>query len=139
MTLAEKQAQWIEDFQLIQDPQERLSVIVDRARCLPVLDEDQRTEANRVHGCVSQVWVQGDVREGCCHFTMASDSAMVGGLVGLLVGLYSGHEPEDVVATEPSILEALQFSRQITPTRMNGLAQVRLSIKKFALSQLETA
>jgi cysteine desulfuration protein SufE len=53
--------------------------------------------------------------------------------------LYSGHAPEEIVATEPDILEALQFSRQITPTRMNGLAQVRLAIKAYALQQLEAA
>ncbi|MDA7666302.1 SufE family protein [bacterium] len=139
MTLPEKQAQWIEDYRLIEDPQERLSAIVDRARGLPVLEMELRTESNRIQGCVSQVWVQGDVQEGCCHFTMASDSAMVGGLVGLLVSLYSGHAPEEIIATEPEILEALQFSRQITPTRMNGLAQVRLAIKAYALQQLKAA
>ena len=64
---------------------------------------------------------------------------MVGGLVGLLVSLYSGHTPNEIVTTEADILEALQFSRQITPTRMNGLAQVRLAIKAFALRQLEVA
>ena len=139
MTLAEKQAQWIEDYRLIEDPQERLSAIVDRARGLPVLETEHRTESNRIQGCVSQVWIQGAVQEGRCHFTMASDSAMVGGLVGLLVSLYSGHSPEEIVATEPDILEALQFSRQVTPTRMNGLKQVRLAIKAYALQQLEAA
>ena len=139
MTLSEKQAQWIEDYQLIEDPQERLSAIVDRARRLPVLDAEHRTESNRIHGCVSQVWVQGEVKDGRCHFIMASDSAMVGGLVGLLVSLYAGHTPEEIVTTEPEILEALEFSRQITPTRMNGLAQVRLAIKAFALQRLEEA
>ena len=139
MTLSEKQAQWIEGYQLIEDPQERLSAIVDRARGLPELDGERRTESNRIHGCVSQVWVQGEVQEGRCHFTMASDSAMVGGLVGLLVSLYSEHTPEEIVTTEPEILEALEFSRQITPTRMNGLAQVRLAIKAFALQRLEEA
>ncbi|MFT4642079.1 MAG: cysteine desulfuration protein SufE [Verrucomicrobiales bacterium] len=132
MTLAEKQKQWIEDYGLIENAHERLTALVDRSRRMAPLDESLRTEDRRVTGCVSAVWVHGTIEDENCHFHMASDSAMVGGLVGLLCSLYSGHPPGEVAATEPSILEALQLARQISPTRMNGLAHVRQVIKAFA-------
>ena len=137
MTLAEKQCQWIEDYLLIENEQERLSALVDRARGMPILPEERRSEANRVQGCVSQVWVEGEMVGGKCQYVMAADSAMVAGLIGLLVELYSGAIPEEVVVTEPDILDALSFSRQISPTRMRGLHQVRLAIKTYALSQIK--
>ena len=132
MTLTEKQTQWIADYRLIEDAHERLSALVDRARGMESLAEALRTEERRVTGCVSAVWVHGSIVEGDCHFHMAADSALVGGLVGLLCSLYSGHPPEEVVATEPEILDALQFARQISPTRLNGLFHVRQVIKAFA-------
>ncbi len=132
MTLSEKQEQWIEDYQLIEDPQERLSVIVDQAKSVASLEESMCTDERRVAGCVSAVWIHGELEGGLCQFRLAADSAMVRGLVGLLCRFYSGHDPEDVVKTEPAILEALQLSRQVSPTRMNGLASVRRVIRGIA-------
>lgn len=132
MTLREKQEQWIEDYRVIQDRQERLAVIVDQARTLTPLDEALRTDNRLVRGCVSSVWLHGLIDCGDCQFSMAADSVIAGGLAGLLCRLYSGHPPEDVVATEPEILQALQLDRQVSPTRMNGLYHVRQAIKAFA-------
>lgn len=140
MRLIERQQQWIEAYRSIEDRQERLAVIIDEARREEPLEESLRTEDLQVEGCVSKVWLQGLLQEdGKCRFRVAADSVMVFGLVSLLCRLYSGYAPEEVAETEAEILEALDFPRQISPTRMNGLYHVRQSIVEFARNQLTTS
>jgi cysteine desulfuration protein SufE len=132
MTVAEKQARLIEDLSVIEDRQERLAAVVDRARRRPPLPDAARTDAHRVHGCISQVWVVGERRGDSLHFHFDADSPLVKGLVALLVDLYDGATPADIVATEPTLFDTLGLTRDLTPTRRNGLAAVRARIKALA-------
>ena len=136
MTLAEKQRQWIEDYRLIDDDQERLAAIVDRARGRPPLAETERTDANRIRGCVSSAWLTAEVRAGLCHFRGDADSPLVRGLLVLLCDFYSEATPADVAATEPALLEELALSRNLSPTRLNGLRSVRARIREFAVGRV---
>lgn len=132
MTLAEKQQQMIEDLAIIDDPQERLSVVVDRARKRPALPEAERTEAHRVKGCISQAWIVGERHDGRCYFRCDADSPLVRGLVVLLCDLYNDAPPAEIVATEPELIEQLGLARNLSPTRLNGLRSVRAAIRDFA-------
>jgi len=132
VTLADKQQQFIDDYAIIDDPQERLGAVVDRARRTPPLPDTERTEANRVKGCVSLAWVVGELRDGRCHFRSDADSPLVRGLLKLLCDFYSDAAPADVAATEPVFLEALGLARNLSPTRQNGLRSVRAKIREFA-------
>lgn len=134
MTLAEKQRQLIEDYAIIPDPQERLAAVVDNARRRPPLPETERTEANRVRGCVSLAWVVGEVRDGRCFFRSDADSPLVRGLLTLLCDFYSDAIPADVAATEPALLEELGLAKNLSPTRLNGLRSVRARIREFAVT-----
>jgi cysteine desulfuration protein SufE len=132
VTLAEKQRQLIEDYAIIPDPQERLAAVVDKARRRPSLPETERTEANRVKGCVSLAWVVGEVRDGRCIFRSDADSPLVRGLLALMCDFYSGATPADIAATEPELIEELDLARNLSPTRLNGLRSVRVKIREFA-------
>lgn len=132
MTLVEKQQQLVTDYTLIEDAQERLAAIVDRARNIPPLPDAERTEANRVKGCVSLAWLVAETRDGRCHFRSDADSPLVRGLLKLLCDFYSGAPPAEVAATEPVLLEELGLARNLSPTRLNGLRSVRAKIRDFA-------
>ncbi|MBC8039110.1 MAG: SufE family protein [Opitutaceae bacterium] len=132
MSVSEKQAQLIEDLSFIEDRQERLAAVVDRARRRPAFPAVSKTDAHRVVGCISQVWVTGELRDGALHFAFDADSPLVKGLVALLIDLYEGGTPADIVATEPVLFETLGIKRDLTPTRQNGLIAVRAQIKKIA-------
>jgi cysteine desulfuration protein SufE len=132
VTLAEKQQQMIDDLLVIDDPQERLAFIVDRAKSRPPLDAAARTDEHRVRGCISAAWVVGSAYDGRMHFASDADSPLVRGLVALLCDLYSDAAPADVVATEPTLLEQLGLVRTLSPTRLNGLRSVRAAIRDFA-------
>ena len=132
VTLAEKQQRVIDGYALIPDAQERLAAVVDQARRRPPLPEIERTEANRVRGCVSQAWVVGERRDGMCFFRSDADSPLVRGLLVLLCDFYSDASPADITATEPVLLEELGLARNLSPTRLNGLRSVRAKIREFA-------
>jgi cysteine desulfuration protein SufE len=122
----------IEDFLLIENAQERLSAVVDRARRLPPLPASERTDAHRVPGCVSQVWLVGELRDGRCHFRCDADGPLVKGLVAFLCAYYEGAAPAGIVADTTDPLAALDLLRNLSPTRQNGLASVRAAIRAFA-------
>jgi cysteine desulfuration protein SufE len=137
VSLAEKQQQLVADYAIIDDPQERLAAVVDQARRRPPLSETERTEANRVKGCVSLAWVVGEVRDGRCHFRSDADSPLVRGLLVLLCDFYSGGTAAEIAATEPALIEQLGLDRNLSPTRLNGLRSVRARIRDFAAAQPE--
>lgn len=136
MTLAEKQQQMIDDLLLIEDAQERLASIVDRARPRLAVSRAEHIDANRVRGCVSPVWLVSEFAEGRCNFRSDAESPLVRGLVALVCDLYSGATAAEIVATEPALLEQLGLLRTLSPTRLNGLRSVRAAIRDFAAQRL---
>ena len=136
MTLLEKQRLLIENYAVIDDPQERLSAVVDDARKSPPLADAARTETNRVKGCISQAWIVAEVRDDRCHFRGDADSPLVRGLLKLVCDLYTGATAAEIAATEPVLFEELGLARNLSPTRLNGLRSVRAKIREFALGHL---
>jgi cysteine desulfuration protein SufE len=122
---------------IIEDPQERLAALIFRGKKWPAPAAIQLTEAYRVRGCQSRVWLVPTEEEGKCHFRMECDSPMVKGLVALLCELYEGGTFAEVREVEPTIIEELGFSGLISPTRLNGLAAVRTRIREFATGRTD--
>ena len=131
MTVAEKQQELISDLQIIEDVQERLSAVVSRA-ARKGLSEEEKTEERLVKGCVSRVWLKAEVQDGRCVFQSDADSPMVKGLVALLCEVYDGGLPEEVLATDCLLWEALGFHKLLSPTRVQGLAAVRARMVECA-------
>jgi len=130
----DRQRQLIDDFLLIENPQERLSAVVDRARRLPPLPNEERTDARRVAGCVSQVWLVGEFRDGRCHFRCDADGPLVKGLVAFLCDYFSDTPPAALLADDTDPLAALDLVQNLSPTRQNGLKSVATAIRAFAQS-----
>lgn len=124
---------------MIDDPQERLAFLIDRSRRMSELPAAERTDARRVRGCVSVVWLAGELRDGRCHFRCAADSPMVRGLVAFLCEFYSGATPSEILALEADPLESLGVARNLSPTRRNGLTSARLAIRAFASSHVSSS
>ena len=136
MDLLVKQRQLIAKYRIIEDPHERLTAITVRGRKWPAPHDDERTEQNRVQGCVSPVWLVPSIEEGHCRFRVAAESSLVQGLAALLCELYDGEPPAEVAAVEPELMHELGLERQLSPTRLNGLANVRRTIREFATAHL---
>lgn len=134
--LTRKLQQLVEDLAVLDDPQERLALVVDRARRVPPLPASDRTDANRVRGCVSVVWLVGELRDGACHFRGDAESPLVRGLIVLLCEFFSGFPPQVIAPSDADPLESLGLTRNLSPTRRNGLNATRAAIRAFARAHL---
>lgn len=131
MSLDEKQQSLIDDLNIIHDPHERLNAVVMRGHAMK-LDEACKTEANLVPGCVSRVWLHGELVGGRTRFICDAESPMVKGLAALLCELYTDADPAEAAVVEPRVWEACGFTKMLSPTRLNGLANMRLKIRAMA-------
>lgn len=135
MDLPPKLDALMEELGLLPDPQERLALVVERAARVPPLPPAGRTEANRVRGCISVVWIAPELEGGRCRFHGDAESPLVRGLVVLLCEFFSGATAGEIAATALDPLEATGLSRQLSPTRRNGLASARATIVAWAARQ----
>jgi cysteine desulfuration protein SufE len=135
----EKQRALAEQYARIEDVDERLALLVDRARKFSPLEEVLKIDAARVYGCTSRVWLVSALVDGRCRFRLDADSHLVRGLASLLCEIYDGAEPGEVLAVEPDILEQLEILPNLSPTRRHGLQQVRNALRDFAVAAGGTA
>ena len=125
-----------EEFSFFSDWTERYQYLIDLGRKLPPFPDALKTEANKVQGCQSQVWLvaSGDARR--LDFHAISDSAIVSGLIALLLRVYSGRPAQEILDTEPHFVETIGLAKHLSPTRSNGLAAMFKSIQEHAARQL---
>ncbi len=133
------QEEVIEEFSLLDDWMDRYQYLIDLGRRLPEFPDELRTEANRIRGCQSQVWFVANEKDGRLEFRAISDAAIVSGLIALLLRLYNGRYPEDILDTPPDFVTALQLESHLSPTRSNGLSSMLAAIRGFAAEALRAA
>jgi len=126
-----------EEFAFFGDWTERYQYLIDLGRKLPSFPEALKTEERKVQGCQSQVWLAASGDAQRLNFQAISDSAIVSGLIALLLRVYSGRSAREIVDTEPSYIEAIGLAKHLSPTRSNGLAAMLQTIKAYAQSTLE--
>ncbi len=124
----------IDEFSTFSDWAERYQYLIDLGRRLPPLPADARTEANRITGCQSMVWIVHDGDAARLDFGGASDSAIVAGLAALLLRVYSGRSAAEILETEPRFVEAIGLSAHLSPTRSGGLASMLRRIREIAIA-----
>jgi len=119
------------DFQLLDDWEDRYRYVIELGRALPPLPEAARTEANRVRGCASQVWLATEVNgatDGAAPrliFKGDSDAHIVRGLIAILFAIYSGRCADEILRTDAQgVFRRLGLAEHLTPQRSNGFASM---------------
>lgn len=133
------QQEIIADFELFEDWMDRYQYLIDLGRRLPAFPEELQTADNLIRGCQSQVWFVAQHKDGRLYFQARSDAAIVSGLVALLLRLYSGRRPQEILDTPPDFVGALQLESHLSPTRSNGLAAMLKAIRQFAAEAVQAA
>lgn len=121
-----------EDLGLFDDWMDRYQFIIDLGRKLPPFPDAWKDEAHRVQGCQSRVWMESARRDGAIYFAGASDAAIVCGLVALLLRVYSGRSPAEILATGPGFLRDLGLIEALSTNRGNGVAAMARRIHALA-------
>ena len=117
------------DFQLLDDWEDRYRYVIELGRALPPLPKAARTEANKVRGCASQVWLATEVKGAgaapCLIFKGDSDAHIVRGLIAILFAIYSGRCADEIVRIDAGrVFLRLELAEHLTPQRSNGFASM---------------
>ena len=135
-TAAEAQRSIVDSFRYLEDWTERYQYLIELGRRLPPFPETKRIEANRLHGCQAGVWLVCAYRNGKLDFEATSDSAIVSGLIALLLTVYSGRQPDQILATSPAFIDEIGLAEHLSPHRANGLSLMLERIRTFAMAHV---
>lgn len=137
--------QLIEDFELLDDWEERYRYVIELGKQLEPLPDALRVPATKVEGCASQVWLVSQLRTGDdetqrLHFIGDSDAHIVRGLIAVLFAIVSDQTPQNILTADPqSIFSRIGLKDHLTPQRSNGLAAMIARIRHDAEAALSTA
>ncbi len=134
MSILQQQARLVAEFQAMPDWQERFKRIIAMAKDLTPLPEEQRIEANKVRGCASTVWLHASFDGTRVTYVADSDAVMVRGLVALLLSVYSGHTPNEILDAPPDFIEEMGLNANLSPNRANGVTAMVKQISIYALA-----
>ena len=128
----------MQNFDVLTDWEDRYRYIIELGRKLPPFDEEYKVDDNLVRGCVSQVWLVTDVRDGdppVIEFRADSDAQIVKGLVAILLSLYSGKTAREILTADiRSIFQKLELAKHLSINRANGFASMVKRIHELALA-----
>jgi cysteine desulfuration protein SufE len=132
----------IENFELLEEWDDRYRYLIELGRALPPLQETARTDANKVQGCASQVWLATSIKPNgasgpLLDFAGDSDAHIVRGLIAVLFALFSGKGAKDILSTDAvALFEKLGLREHLTPQRSNGFRSMVERIRRDANAAL---
>lgn len=133
------QEEIVGDFSVFDDWMDRYKFLIDIGRSMPPYPELLKTDEWRVKGCINRAWLHGEARDGRVYFQASSESEIVAGLIALLIKVYSGRTPREIVDNPPDFLQRIGVWENITSNRINGLNGMIALIQNLAKAELKAA
>lgn len=134
MTMQNRIQKILDEFSKIPDWEARYKRLIDLGKELPSMDEQNKTDANKVRGCQSQVWLWANMEGEKIVFQADSDASITKGIVALLVNVYSGSTPDEILVTKPDFLTELGIREHLSMSRANGLNAMLKQITIYAMA-----
>ena len=136
-TIAQIQAELVEEFEIFDDWMGRYEYVIDLGRQLDEFPEEWKNDQNKITGCQSQVWLNMKLQDdGKLRIDGMSDAAIVTGLVAIVLRVYSNQTPQDILDAKPDFIADIGFTDHLSPTRSNGLHSMLRTIYQRAGSYL---
>ena len=133
MTIQEIESQIIEEFSIFTDWLDKYEYIIELGKNVPVIEESAKKEENLIKGCQSRVWLDCWEEDGKLFFAADSDAIITKGIISLLIRVYNGQQPKDILSSDLSFIDAIGLQENLSPTRANGLVSMIKQIKMYAL------
>lgn len=122
-----------ENFAFLDDWEDRYRYLIELGQALPPLKPEERSAANKVNGCVSQVWLVSEHAGSLLTYRGESDAMIVRGLVAVLIALYSGRPAKEIAETDAvAVLDEMGLREHLTTQRSNGLIAMVKRIREEA-------
>lgn len=129
------QNQIVDEFSAFGDWMDKYEYLIELGKSLPRIDEKNKQEDRLIKGCQSRVWLNTEFRDGRLYFTADSDAIITKGIISLLIRVYNGRMPEEILEADNSFIDEIGLKENLSPTRANGLlsmmAQIREDAEKY--------
>lgn len=132
MTLKETEEAIIEEFSDFDEWLDKYEYIIELGKSLKPFPDDRKTDDRLIKGCQSRVWLDHSVKDGKVEFTADSDAIITKGIISLLIRIYSGRTPEEILGSDFSVVEKIGLRENLSPTRANGLVSMIERIREVA-------
>jgi cysteine desulfuration protein SufE len=136
MTINDIQDAIIDEFAVFDDWMDKYEYIIDLGKAMPEIDEKYRTPNNLIEGCQSRVWLHASFENGLVYYFAQSDTVIVKGIVSMLIRVFSGQKPQDILNADLYFIERIGLREHLSPTRSNGLIAMLKQIKLYAMAFL---
>ena len=138
MTIKEIQDSIVEDFSMFDDWMDRYAMLIEMGKECPIIDDQYRNDQYLINGCQSRVWLHAELKDGKVYYTADSDAVITKGIVNLLIKVFNGQTPKDILSADLSFLDEIGLKEHLSPTRSNGLLsmlkQMLLYAEAFSLN-----
>ncbi|MFP4664197.1 MAG: SufE family protein [Bacteroidales bacterium] len=134
MSIEKKQKEIIEEFEVFDDWMDKYAYLVDLGNELESMNKKDKSEENLISGCQSNVWITAEMKDGRMHFKADSDAIITKGIASLLIRVFEGETPEDVLTSNLYFIDEIGLHQHLSPTRSNGLVAMVKRIKAYALA-----
>ena len=134
MSIAEIERNIVEEFALFQDWMEKYEYLIEIGKDLPMAEEAEKNDSNLVKGCQSRVWLSCTYDGEVLRFKADSDAIITKGMIALLLRVFDGQKPADILAADLGFIEEIGLKDNLTPTRANGLVSMIQKIRNYASS-----
>lgn len=129
-----REKELISEFEMFEDWMEKYEYIIDLGKELPPLNQEFKVSENLIKGCQSQVWLHAFNENGAIQFEADSDALITKGLVALMIRVFSGCEPSEIVNSDLSFLKEIGLQEHLSPNRSNGLVSMIKQMKNYAFA-----
>lgn len=133
-SIDEKQQEIVETFGFLNNWEERYEHMIDLGKSLPLIDSEYKTNDFIIKGCQSQVWMHAELKENRLFFTADSDAIITKGIIAILVEVFSGQSPMDIINSDIKFVDQIGIKEHLSPTRANGLMSMIKQIKFYAIA-----
>ncbi len=134
MTIKEKQQEIVNDFEFLEDWEQKYEYIIDLGKELKGIPDNKKTDENLIKGCQSKVWIDAEFKDGKLYFDVDSDGILPKGIVSMLSSIYSGHSTQEILDSDFKFIEEIGLQEFLSPSRANGLMAMTKQIKFYAVA-----
>lgn len=134
MTVNEIQESIIDDFSVSDDWMDKYNLLIDMGKDLPAIDPKFKVKDFLIEGCQSKVWLHPEYNGEAIKFTADSDAIITKGIVGLLIKVFSGRTPDEIIAADLYFIDRIGLRQNLSPTRSNGLLAMVRQMKLYAMA-----
>lgn len=131
-TLQEVENEVVDEFSIFDEWLDKYEYLIETGKSLTNYPEDKKTDDRLIKGCQSRVWLDYKVEDGRIWFNADSDAIITKGIISLLVRIYSGRTPEEILSSDFSVVDRIGLKENLSPTRANGLVSMIAKIKQIA-------